>query len=89
MSDSAVHNQVARQINPLLRGWTRYYGRYSRSALYPLIRYVNLTLLAWVMRNFKRVKAHKVRAGRFLDRLARENAGLFVHWRLGMIGVFT
>jgi Putative transposase/Group II intron, maturase-specific domain len=81
--------EIARQINPLLRGWIGYYGRYSRSALYPLIRYVNLTLLAWAMRKFKRFRAHKVRAGRFLERLARENAALFVHWRLGMTGVFT
>jgi RNA-directed DNA polymerase len=47
------------------------------------------SLLAWVMRKFKRFRAHKVRAGRFLERLARENAGLFVHWRLGMTGVFS
>jgi hypothetical protein len=26
------------------------------------------------------------RASRFLQKLARENANLFVHWRLGMIG---
>jgi RNA-directed DNA polymerase len=81
--------EIVRQINPLLRGWIGYYGQCTRSALYPLIRFVNLTLLAWVMRKFKRFRAHKVRAGRFLERLARENAGLFVHWRLGMTGVFT
>src|ERR1700756_3443673 len=27
---------IARQINPLLRGWIGYYGRYTPSALYPL-----------------------------------------------------
>jgi RNA-directed DNA polymerase len=35
---------VARRINPLLRGWIAYYGRYAPSALYPLLRYINLTL---------------------------------------------
>jgi RNA-directed DNA polymerase len=55
---------IARQINPLLRGWIAYYGRYAPSALYPFLRYVNLTLLAWAMRKFKRFKAHKVRASR-------------------------
>ena len=53
---------IARQINPLLRGWIEYYGRYAPSALYPLLRYVNQTLLAWAMRKFKRFKAHKIRA---------------------------
>jgi RNA-directed DNA polymerase len=80
---------IARRLNPLLRGWIEYYGRYAPSALYPLLRYVNQTLLAWMMRKFKRFAAHKFRAGRFLERLARENADLFVHWRLGMTGTFA
>lgn len=80
---------IAQKLNPLLRGWIGYYGRYAPSALHPLLRYVNLTLLAWVQRKFKRFKAYKIRAGRFLQRLARENANLFVHWRLGMTGTFA
>jgi hypothetical protein len=47
------------------------------------------TLLAWMMRKFKRFAAHKIRAVRFLERIARENADLFVHWRLGMTGTFA
>jgi RNA-directed DNA polymerase len=80
---------IAQQLNPLLRGWIAYYGRYAPSALAPLLRYVNMTLLAWAMRKFKRFKAHKVRAGRFLQRLAVERPDLFVHWQLGMRGVFN
>jgi RNA-directed DNA polymerase len=80
---------LARQINPLLRGWIAYYGRYTPSALNPMFRYVNLTLRTWMMRKFKRFAAKKVRAGRFLERMAREHADMFVHWRLGMTGVFT
>ena len=80
---------IARRINPLLRGWIGYYGRYAPSALYPLLRYVNHMLRAWVMRKSKRFNRHKTRAGQFLQSLARKNAGLFVHWRLGMTGVFA
>jgi RNA-directed DNA polymerase len=80
---------IARQINPLLRGWIAYYGRYTPSALAPMLRYVNLTLRAWLMRKFKRFAAKTVRAGRFLERMARDHADLFVHWRLGMTGVFA
>ena len=81
--------EIARQINPLLRGWIQYYGRYAPSALYPLLRYVNQRLLAWVMRKHKGFRARKVRASGFLQRLARDRAGLFVHWRIGMIGTFA
>jgi hypothetical protein len=31
----------------------------------------------------------QVRAGRFLERLSREHANLFEHWRVGMLGVFA
>jgi hypothetical protein len=37
----------------------------------------------------KRFKGHKIRASRFLQKLAQEKAGLFVHWRLGMTGTFA
>jgi RNA-directed DNA polymerase len=80
---------IARELNPLLRGWIEYYGRYTPSALYPLLRHVNLTLVRWVMRKFKRFKAQKVRAARLLEKLARTRADLFVHWRIGMIGAFA
>ena len=80
---------IARQINPLLRGWIAYYGRYAPSALKPILRYVNQALRAWVMRKFKRFAAKTIRAGRFLERMARDKADLFVHWRLGLTGVFA
>jgi RNA-directed DNA polymerase len=80
---------IARQLNPLLRGWIEYYGRYTPSALYPLFRYVNQTLRAWVMRKFKRFKGHKTRASQFLQRLAREGVALFVHWQINMTVVFA
>src|SRR5258706_386377 len=63
---------IAHRLTPLLRGWIEYYGRYAPSALYPLLRYVNQTLLAWAMRKFKRFKDHKIRTSRFLQRLAAD-----------------
>jgi len=80
---------IARRLNPLLRGWIEYYGRYAPSALYPLLRHVNQMLVAWVMRKFKRFTDHKIQASQFLQRLAAERPDLFVHWRLGMIGTFA
>ena len=80
---------IARKINPLLRGWIEYYGRYTPSAITPMLRYVNQTLRAWVMRKFKRFKGRKTCAGQFLTRTARESAGLFVHWRGDPNDAFT
>jgi RNA-directed DNA polymerase len=77
---------IARQLNPLLRGWIAYYGRYTRSALSPLLRYVNQTLRAWLMRKFKRFKGHKTKAGQLIERLSRESSDLFAHWKIGLRG---
>jgi group II intron reverse transcriptase/maturase len=80
---------IARELNPLLRGWIAYYGRYAPSALRPMSQYVNATLLGWARRKFKRFKTRKTQAGRFLEKLARECADLFVHWRLGVSSGFV
>ena len=82
-------NDIADLLNPLLRGWLGYYGRFAPSALYPVLRYVNQTLVAWAMRKFKRFKDHKIRASRFLQRLSKERPDLFAHWKIGMIGTFA
>ncbi|MFM9849689.1 MAG: Na+/H+ antiporter NhaA [Hyphomicrobiaceae bacterium] len=52
---------IARQINPLLRGWIEYYGRYSRAAVGPILRYVNQTVMAWMARKFKRFIGRKAK----------------------------
>jgi group II intron reverse transcriptase/maturase len=80
---------IAQKLNPLLRGWIGYYGRYAPSALYPVLRYVNQTLVAWAMRKFKRFKDRQVWASRFLQRLAAERRELLVHWKIGRSGAFV
>ena len=61
----------------------------AAEAALDLLRYVNQTLVRWAMRKFKRFKAHKIRASRFLQKLVRERMSLFVHWRIGMTGTFA
>ena len=37
-------DDIARELDPKVRGWLAYYGQYTRSALYPIARYINQTL---------------------------------------------
>ena len=80
---------IAREFNPVLRGWLNYYGRFNRSALYPFLRYFNHALRAWVMCKYKRFRGKKTSAGHYLARMAKTRPGLFAHWRAGMPGVFA
>jgi group II intron reverse transcriptase/maturase len=76
-------DDIAHELNPTVRGWIAYYGRYTRSALYPMARYINQALAVWLKRKYKRFHRRLGRARLFLAKIARENRRLFVHWQLG------
>jgi RNA-directed DNA polymerase len=81
--------EIAEQLNPLLRGWIAYYGRFSTSSMSSLADYVNQKLKAWTMRKYKRFRSHKTQATFFLRKLAQANADLFVHWQSFGTNVFA
>ena len=77
-------DEVARIINPVVRGWVNYYGRYYRSRCVAVLRHVNLALAAWVQRKYKRFRRRPRAARQWLRRLAGREAQLFVLWPLGV-----
>lgn len=81
--------EIAKWYNPILQGWLNYYGRYSRSWLYPVWRHFNKTLVAWAMRKYKHFRRRKTRASLFLEKIMKQQPKLFVHWRNGMKGAFA
>ena len=80
---------ISRLHNPVLRGWVAYYGRFYPSALSPMFRHFNQTLVSWAMKKYKRFKGHKTQASLFLERIAERQSGLFVHWQRGVTGAFA
>jgi group II intron reverse transcriptase/maturase len=80
---------IAREINPILQGWMNYYGCYYPSALNPLWRYVNATLVAWVMRKYRGCKRRKTQASQMLGSIASKRPRLFVHWNQSTVGSFA
>lgn len=86
-SDKAL-DDLARMFNAQIRGWLNYYGVFYKSALFPVLRYIDRRLATWAARKFKRLKRSWGRAIYWLKRIARRQTGLFAHWRLlhGMAG---
>lgn len=80
-SDKAI-DDLARMWNPVLRGWIQYYGRFYRSALYPVFRHLNSLLVRWAMRKYKRLRHHHRRAEHWLGGVAKREPRLFAHWHL-------
>lgn len=81
--------QLAKWLNPILHGWINYYGHFRRSALDPVFRHFNKTLVRWARRKFKALKRHKRRAVALFDQLSVRCPGLFAHWRFGSARSFA
>ena len=80
---------IAKLYNPVLRGWLQYYGKFYPSAMYPVLRHFNQTLVAWARRKYKKLARHKTRAGMFMEEISKTQPNLFPHWQKGMIGGFA
>ena len=75
---------LARVVNPVVRGWLNYYGRYYRSKCVQILRHLNEALAAWVRRKYTRLRRRERASVHWLGRIARRDPGLFVHWQLGV-----
>lgn len=70
---------LARQINPVVRGWMQYYGAFYRSALHPLLLRINAYLMRWLRRKYRKVRPFK-KALACWQRITSQNPRLFAHW---------
>jgi RNA-directed DNA polymerase len=77
---------VAREINPVLRGWVTYYGRFQRSALHTVFDPLDRYLERWLRRKYKRLKYKVSRAREMLRQIRRRQPALFAHWALAAHG---
>ena len=73
-------NDLAHRLNPVITGWINYYGRFCRSALHSVLNHINMALVGWAMRKFKRLRGHRTRTHAWLKGVGRRNPGLFAHW---------
>ena len=71
--------EIARQINPVVRGWMQYYGAFYRSALNPLLSRINAYVMRWIPNEYKRLRTIK-KAKACWQRITRQHPRLFAHW---------
>ncbi|MFG2639354.1 group II intron reverse transcriptase/maturase, partial [Streptomyces sp. NPDC048362] len=63
--------ELAREVNPVVRGWINYFGRFHPSALLSSLNRINDYLVRWLVRKYKRFKRKRARAREALSRHAR------------------
>jgi RNA-directed DNA polymerase len=71
--------ELARAINPIVRGWMQYYGAFYRTALHPLLRRINAYLMRWIRKKYKRLRTFK-KAHACWRRIIRQYPRAFAHW---------
>jgi len=75
-------DEIAKMINPVLKGWINYYGCFRKSALRRTFQPVNNSLVHWASRKYKRLRWHKQRAFLWLECIVHRQPRLFAHWQL-------
>lgn len=79
--------EIAQFVNPILNGWINYYGKYSKSALYPVFRSFNLSLISWARCKYKKLRRMKTKARLFIKSVNQHQPNLFAHWKHGILAV--
>ncbi len=75
---------LARLVNPVVRGWMNYYGRFYRSRCVQVLRHLNEALAEWARWKYKRFWRRERASMHWLGRIARRDPHLFVLWDLGV-----
>src|SRR5437899_12505401 len=71
---------LAKMLNPKLRGWFNYYGRFNPSVLRPIERHIGQSLVRWACRKYKTLFQHRTRAWAWLLRVVNRQPDLRALW---------
>ena len=74
---------IAESLNPILRGWMNYFGRFNRSAMKRALDCVQRRLIKWAMCKYKNFRGHRRRAEEWLNLVRKREPSMFAHWALG------
>jgi len=72
---------IAQKLNPMIRGWINYYGKFRISMLHKVFRLLNQRLVRWARKRYKRYKTSLKRGFQWLKRVQVQYPTLFHHWQ--------
>ncbi|HET9869036.1 MAG TPA: group II intron reverse transcriptase/maturase, partial [bacterium] len=72
--------EIARAVNPVIRGWMRYYGAFYKTELHSVLRRINAYLVRWIRKKYRRLRPVKKAHGAW-KRITGQYPALFAHWQ--------
>lgn len=76
---------VAQYLNPMIRGWVRYYGRFKMYELTKVFRLLSKRLVWWARKRYKRYKTSIRKGYKWLATVRKQFPTLFYHWNFPQI----
>ena len=71
--------ELAQRINPIVAGWMQYYGVFYRSAMFLILVRINVYLVRWIRKKYKRLRRTK-KAFECWQRITERHPRMFAHW---------
>lgn len=75
--------RAAAKLNPKIRGWLNYYSRFGRKVAGNVFLYLNGLIRRWVEEKY-RLRSRRAVMAKY-QQVLQWDAGLFVHWRQGIV----
>jgi RNA-directed DNA polymerase len=75
-------DDLAHEVNPVLRGWLAYFTVFYPTAVKPICQRMDRHMMRWARRKYKRLERSGKRAGAWLRAVRKRCPNLFAHWKL-------
>ncbi len=75
--------EVAKILNPSIRGWLNYYGHIGRRNMSKVFLVINLRIVRWLKKKYKRLKESWIKSFDLLEKIKTTKSELFAHWASG------
>ncbi len=76
---------VAHYLNPMIRGWVHYYGKFKLYELTKVFRLLSRRLVWWARKRYKRYKTSIRKGYKWLATVREQFPTLFYHWNFSQI----
>jgi group II intron reverse transcriptase/maturase len=80
---------VAQYLNPMIRGWIHYYGKFKMYELTKVFRLLSKRLVWWARKRYKRYKTSIRKAYKWLKSVRDNYPTLFYHWNFSQINIIA
>lgn len=71
---------LARWLNPTIRGWINYYGKFYPGVLKRFLWRLDHRIIKWARKKYRRIRGSNKRSTRWFNRLRANHPMLFAHW---------